>query len=163
MVTHPKYLIQSDIYLWNQMLSWWQVHVLQNYLSSHIILLVTQFSCWVNQIMFAEMILCSVCLCHFHQFTVTVVSCKILESCSFFASRSLFWIQCQQFVMASRDWCSPESIAKTLLQGLEYLLSRRKISAPSFCLLLVCDVGQFCTNEGLMFPTLIHQGFGGQK
>ena len=29
-----------------------------------------------------------------------------------------------------------------------------------FLLLLVCDVGQFCRNEGLMFSTLIHQGFG---
>ena len=30
-----------------------------------------------------------------------------------------------------------------------------------FWLLFAGDVGQFCWNEGLMFPPLIHQGFGG--
>ena len=29
-----------------------------------------------------------------------------------------------------------------------------------FHLLLACDVGQFCRSKGLMFPPLIHQGFG---
>ena len=71
-IPHSKWYI----YLWYQMLSLWQVHTpkccfsgnVENYLSGHIMLLVTQFLCWI------EMFLCWVCLCHFHQFTVTDVS-----------------------------------------------------------------------------------------
>ena len=101
--------------------------------------------------------------CHWCFMWSIDVSCKILKSCSFLRPKAFSEFNANNFLLPQGIDVLLKASQKLLCKVWNILLSHRKMLAPCFCLLLVCDVGQFCTNEGLMFPTLIHQGFGGQK